>query len=108
LTPSPSPLSGADRKYLRALAHHLDPLVQIGKSGLAPNVLAAIAQAFEHHELIKIRFLDFKEQKRELARIIAQQSNSELVGMIGHVGLFYRQHPDPEQRQIHFPRRHHT
>jgi RNA-binding protein len=96
-----SSLTGADRKYLRGLAHHLKPLAQVGKTGLTPNVLAAIDEALEHHELIKVRFLDFKDQKRQLAQIVAADTNSKMIGSIGHVFMFYRQHPDPEKRKIH-------
>lgn len=96
-------LTGAERKYLRGLAHHLKPLAQIGKTGLTSNVLAAIDEALEHHELIKVRFLDFKDQKRQLSQTIAEYLNSEIIGSVGHVFMFYRQHPDPEKRKIHLP-----
>lgn len=97
-------LTGAERKYLRGLAHHLDPVVHIGKTGLAPSVLSALDEALAHHELIKVRFQDFKDQKRELAQTIAQESHSAIVGSIGHVFMFYRQHPDPDKRKITFKR----
>jgi RNA-binding protein len=103
-TPLDTPrLTGAERKYLRGLAHHLNPLVQIGKAGLTPTVGATIDQALAHHELIKVRFLDFKDHKRELAQTIAQESQSEIVGSVGHVFIFYRQHPEPDKRQIQLP-----
>jgi RNA-binding protein len=101
--PHHAPLTGSQRRYLRSQAHHLQPVVQIGKTGLAPNVLAAVDRALEQHELIKVRFQDFKAQKRELSRAIAQASNSELIGAVGHVCLFYRRHPDPDKRKIHLP-----
>jgi RNA-binding protein len=96
-------LTGAARKQLRGLAHHLEPVVHIGKTGVAPSVLAALDEALEHHELIKVRFQDFKDQKRQLAQTIAEESRSALVGSIGHVCMFYRQHPDPEKRKIRLP-----
>ena len=101
--PTPSDkllLNGSARKYLRGLAHHLKPVVQIGKTGLTLSVLGAIDEALEHHELIKIRFVDFKDQKRQLSQTIATSSKSELIGSVGHVFMFYRQHPDPEKRKI--------
>lgn len=96
-------LTGAQRRYLRSQAHHLQPVVHIGKAGLAANVLAAIDQALEQHELIKVRFQEFKEQKRQLAQAIAQASHSALIGSVGHVCMFYRRHSDPEQRKMHLP-----
>ncbi len=97
------PLTGSDRKYLRAQAHHLRPVAHIGKIGLAPNVLTAIDQALDHHELIKVRFQDFKDQKQEFAQTIAQASKSAIIGTVGHVLMVYRQHPDPEKRTMHLP-----
>ena len=97
------PLKGSDRKYLRGLAHHLKPVVHVGKTGLTPSVLAAIDEALDHHELIKIRFQDFKDQKRELSETIAQTSNSHIVGSVGHIFMFYRQHTDPDKREIRLP-----
>ena len=99
----PLPLTGSERRYLRALAHHLKPIVQIGKAGLTPQVLTAIDHALNQHELIKVRFLDGKEQKQAVAQTIAQTSCSAFVGAVGHVCLFYRQHHDPEKRQIRLP-----
>ena len=99
----PRPLKGSDRKYLRGLAHRLKPVVYVGKTGLTPSVLAAIDEALEHHELIKIRFQGFKDQKREFAETIAQDSRSEVVGTVGHIVIFYRQQPDPEKREIRIP-----
>ena len=104
MTAAPQPvLSGVDRTYLRGVAHHLQPIVQIGKAGLTPQVLAAIEQALEHHELIKIRFLAYKEEKRQLSQHIAQTLHSELIGLVGHVSMFYRQHPEPDKRKIQLP-----
>ncbi len=97
------PLKGSDRHYLRAIAHHLRPVVHIGKTGLTPRVLAAIDEALDHHELIKVRFQDYKAQKRELAQTITQASASEMIGAIGHVYMFYRQHSDPDKRTIPLP-----
>lgn len=104
MTAAPQPvLSGVARTYLRGVAHHLQPIVQIGKAGLTPQVLATIDQAFEHHELIKIRFLEYKEEKRQLSQHIAQTLHSELIAMVGHVSMFYRQHPEPDKRKIQLP-----
>lgn len=101
----PAVLMGSDRRYLRSIAHHLQPVVHIGKTGLTANVLAEIDRALEQHELIKVRFLDFKEEKKTLSQTIATDTRSELVGMVGHIAMFYRQNPDPERRHIDIPSR---
>jgi len=96
-------LIGSDRRYLRSIAHHLQPVVHIGKTGVTTNVLAEIDRALEQHELIKVRFLDFKEDKKVLSQSIAADTRSEMVGMVGHISLFYRQNPDPERHHIDVP-----
>jgi RNA-binding protein len=93
-------LKGKDRKYLRGLAHSLDPVVMIGHEGLTDAVIRSINKALDDHELIKIKFGKFKEEKEELSAQIEQATSSEMVGMIGHVAIFYRMNPDAEKRKI--------
>ena len=61
------PLNGAMRKKLRALAHHLDPVVMIGQKGMTPQVIEKTRSALDAHELIKVRFTEFKKEKRDLS-----------------------------------------
>ena len=100
-------LKGFQKKYLRGLAHGMKPLVLIGQSGLTPGVIAAVDDALETHELIKVKFNDFKEktQKEEINGAIETATASEMVGMIGHLAIFYRMNPDPEKRKIMVPKR---
>ena len=56
-------LNGAQRRFLKSLAHHLKPVVQIGKSGISDALVESVSQALDSHELIKIRFTDQKDQK---------------------------------------------
>lgn len=93
-------LKGSQRRYLRGLANSLKPVVMIGKSGINEQVIVAIDEALDVHELIKIRFQEFKEEKKELCKIIEEKCHCEMVGLIGHVGIFYRQNPDAEKRKI--------
>jgi RNA-binding protein len=96
-------LRGSARTYLRGLAHHLRPVVQLGKNGVNERLLAEVKQALETHELIKLKFVNFKEEKKALAKEIEAQTQSEMVGLIGHIAIFYREQHDPEQRKIHIP-----
>lgn len=98
-----SDLTGAQRKHLRGLAHDLDPVVHLGQQGLTDAVLEEIDHALEAHELIKLRFLDFKDEKKRLTREIAQDLDAHVAGAVGHVAILYRRHPDPEKRKIHLP-----
>lgn len=99
-----APLSSRQRKYLRSQAHALDPVVMIGKQGVTEALVKATRDALDAHELIKVRFIDFKDQKKQLAPELAETTGSELAGLIGHVAILYRQHPDEEKRHIRLPK----
>ena len=96
-------LKGSDRKYLRSLAHHLKPVVHVGKEGVTDRLVGTVVRALDAHELIKVRFLEFKKEKGPLANEIARRSRSQQVGTVGHVAIFYREHPDEEKRKIRLP-----
>jgi RNA-binding protein len=98
-------LTGAQRKYLRGMAHYLKPLVQVGKNGLTDPVIESIDKALDDHELVKVRLGDpqGQGQKKELADQIAERTRSHWVGLIGHVLTLYRRQPDPEKRTLDLP-----
>ncbi len=98
-------LSGFQKKYLRGLAHGKKPVVFIGQKHLTDQVYKEIGHALDHYELIKVKCIDFKEksEKKEIAQSIASTAACHLVGMIGHVLIFFREHPDAEKRKITLP-----
>ncbi len=100
-------LESFQKKHLRGIAHGIKPLVFIGQKGLTPEVLSSAENAIESHELIKVKFNDFKEkeEKEEIAARIEKETGAENVGMIGHTVIFYRQQEDPEKRRIALPER---
>jgi RNA-binding protein len=100
-------LKGYQKKYLKGIVHGMKPLVFVGQKGLSPMVTKAVDESLEKHELIKVKFIDFNEknQKEEISGAIEKETASELVGMIGHVAIFYRQQKDPEKRKINVPKR---
>ena len=93
-------LKPPERKSLRKQAHYLKPTVFVGKDGLSSSVVDAAKESIDAHELIKVRFVDFKDSKKQLAGELATQTESELVGMIGHLAILYREQPDAEKRKI--------
>jgi RNA-binding protein len=95
-------LTGAQRKYLRGLAHDLNPAASVGQKGITPALLQEVNQALEASELIKVRFIDYKEKavKSALAAEIGEGTGSHLAGLIGHVAIYYREHTDPLKRRI--------
>ena len=102
-----SKLKGFQKKYLRGIMHDKKPLVLIGQKGITPTLINAIDEALDTHELIKVKFNEFKEKglKDEASALIEKETGSELVGMIGHMAIFFRRHKDPEKRTITLPKR---
>ncbi len=96
-------LSSGQRKYLRSLAHHLKPIVQIGKHGLTTEVVSAAEEALAANELIKVKFQDYKDQKAELAQELANEIDADVIGIIGNIVMLYREHPERERRKIILP-----
>jgi RNA-binding protein len=96
-------LTGPQRRFLKALAHHLEPLVQVGKNGVTDALAHAADQALEAHELVKVRFVGHKEERRALSEELVQRTGSSLVGMVGMVATLYRRQEDDERRRIVLP-----
>jgi RNA-binding protein len=98
-----SELAGWQKQYLRGLAHHLKPLVQIGKLGVTESLMAAIEKALDDHELVKIKFIGFKDEKDALTQKISVEARAEVVGLIGNVLIIYRKNHDKEKSKIKIP-----
>jgi RNA-binding protein len=98
-------LTGWEKKHLRALAHHLKPVIQVGKLGVTDKVLSALDKALDDHELIKIKFMDFKDEKESLSEKIAESCKAIIAGLIGNILILYRQHPDKENRKVFIPKK---
>ena len=100
-------LKGFQKKYLKGLAHSLKPIVFVGQKGDSDSVVQATEAALNQHELIKVKFIDFKEKelKRNIIASLEQKTVCEVVGVIGHMAIMYRQHRDPEKRKITLPKR---
>ena len=84
------------RKLLRSQAHHLEPVVLIGKNGINDGTIESIDRVLEARELIKIKFREFKDEKLSLSEKITELTNSQIVGVIGHTVIIFRQNPDPD------------
>ena len=79
------------QRALKAQAHPLKPLVQIGRNGLTPAAIANIDQALADHTLIKVKFNDHKRQKKELSQEIADKTNADVVDLIGNTLILHRE-----------------
>ncbi len=98
-------LKGYQRAELMKLAHHLDPVVTIGKNGASEALERHFERELEQHELVKVRFSDHKEARRQIAPDLAGKTGAILVSVVGHVAVFYRQARNPELRTIRIPYR---
>jgi RNA-binding protein len=95
------PLTGSQRRHLRGLGHHLDPVVQIGKLGLTDSVIAAVDEALERHELVKVRVgTECPEDRHELAARLAPVAKGQLAQVLGRTMLLYRRHPSEAKIQL--------
>ena len=98
-------LSGTQKRYLKGLAHKLKPVVRVGQNGVSAAILEAINVALDTHELIKVKFIDFKEkhQKQRLCLEIVRATHAHQIGLIGHTVILFRAHTDPNKRRIKLP-----
>jgi RNA-binding protein len=91
-------LSGKQRRFLRAMGHHKDPIVQVGKDGISEGLLSALDVALDTHELVKVKLGDSAgADRRALGAAIAEAAGGELVQVLGRTVLVYRRRKkDPE------------
>lgn len=88
-------MTSKQRAYLKSLAMELDPVINIGKSSVTPEVVTAVAEAIHKRELIKISVLkNCIDDPREIANVIAERTHSEVVQVIGKKIVLYRKNKD--------------
>ncbi|MDQ3033035.1 MAG: ribosome assembly RNA-binding protein YhbY [Myxococcota bacterium] len=88
-------LNGRQVRHLRALAHHLDPVVIVGKEGASDSVVRAAWQALNDHELIKVKLPQVeKAERQQIAQHLQRALSATNVGEIGRVLVLYRRHPE--------------
>ena len=86
------------RAYLKGLAMNLDPIFQIGKSSLTPEITEAISEALEARELVKINVLkNYLDDPKEIAQVLAERTHSQVVQVIGKKIVLYRESKDKKK-----------
>ena len=93
-------LNSKQRKILEKAAQPLSSAVLIGGAGLTDEQVAQINSMLKIHELIKVKFNEYKEEKRELSLSISEKTDSTLVRIIGNVAVFYRPAEKPADRKF--------
>ena len=96
-------MTSKQRAYLKGLAMNLEPIFQIGKSSLTPEVTEAIGEAFNTKELIKITVLkNCMDDPRQLAEMLAERTGAQVVQVIGKKIVLYKENKD--HKKIELPR----
>jgi RNA-binding protein len=94
-------MNSSVRSFLKAKAQELKPVVMVGKGGVDQRIIQALDEALASHELVKVKFQAFKDEKRELSEELALKTESDLVTIIGFIATFYR---PGDQHIINIPR----
>lgn len=96
-------LTGKQKRFLRAEAHHLTPIFQVGKGGVNGEMIKSIREVLEVRELIKVRILDnCEEDKNDVAKALATGARAELVQLIGLTVVLYKE--SRENKKIVLPK----
>ena len=95
-------MTSKQRAYLMSLASNLNPIFQIGKSSITPELTEAIGEAFNNRELIKIAVLkNCFDDPKEIAQIVAERTHSMVIQVIGKKIVLYK--PDKDKPKIQLP-----
>lgn len=95
-------MTSKQRAYLKGLAMNIDPIFQIGKSSLTPEVTEAIAESFNTRELIKVAVLkNCMDDPRAIAEVLAERTQSQVVQVIGKKIVLYKE--SKENKKIILP-----
>ena len=91
-------MTSKQRAYLKSMANHITPIFQVGKASLTPELVAAVSEALEKRELVKLSVLkNCFDDPREIAETLAERTRSEAVQVIGKKIVLYRpSHKDPK------------
>lgn len=92
-TPASIPAAGRELRDLKARAQHLNPVLKVGRAGLSEAFYAALSAALQQHELVKLKFEDFKDQKKTMVPEIVARSGAQLIQRVGNVAVLFLRRP---------------
>lgn len=87
------PLGNREISKFKGAAQRLEPMLKIGKAGLSEGFVRSVNEALDLHELVKIKFVEFKEEKKKLAPLLAEKTSSHLIMRVGNVMVLHRPKP---------------
>lgn len=97
-------MTSKQRAYLKSISSTYDPIFQIGKGSITPEVCDAVSEALTARELIKISVLkNCADDPHDLAQVLSERTRSEVVHVIGKKIVLFRQNPKKEDRKIVLP-----
>lgn len=97
-------MTSKQRAYLKGLAMTMDSIIQIGKGSVTPELTAAVAEALEARELIKLTVLkNCMDDEKNIAQILAERIHSQVVQVIGKKIVLYKPARDEKKRKIVLP-----
>ena len=94
-------MTSKQRAYLKGLAMTMDDVLQIGKSSVTTELTAAVSEALEARELIKIHVLqNCADDIREMANVLAERTRSQVVQVIGKKIVLYKEGKDDKKKIV--------
>ena len=100
-------MTSKQRAYLKSISSTYEPIFQIGKSSITPEVCEAVSEALAARELIKISVLkNCADDPKDIAQLLAERTRSQVVHVIGKKIVLFRQNTKKEDRKIILPADH--
>ncbi len=97
-------MTSKQRAYLKGLAMNMEPIFHIGKASLTPELTAAVREAVDARELVKIAVLkNCEDDPRQIADVLAERTGSQPVQVIGKKIVLYKEAKEPKKRRIRLP-----
>lgn len=91
-------MNGKQRAFLRKIAHDMEPIFQVGKGGVTPELTKAVGEALNKRELIKVTILkNCMEDVRDVAEMIASRTHADVIQVIGRRFVLYKENSDDPQ-----------
>ena len=94
-------MTSKQRAYLRSLANKIEPVMQVGKSSVTPELTASVSEALAARELIKISVLkNCMDDPNSIAQILAERTKSQVVPVVGKKITLYKESKDKKKIEL--------
>ncbi len=97
-------MTSKQRAYLKSLAMTMDPVLQIGKGSVTPEVTVSVKEALEARELIKLNVLqNCLDDIHQMANLLAERTGGQVVQVIGRKIVLYKE-GKKDKKKIQLPK----